>query len=341
MFSTEKDDGRMAERELPAGVLKPVSSKKPMDVGINSIGTIFRDREDPPEKGFRAIAEAGFDTVDFNFEMFSEYDSLLLLDGSCFYDRSPSWLEDYFRPYRKACQDYGLRFSQGHCPFCRCAPPNTPQWDHYVEVIKKCLTLAGFMGIPYMVVHPMIMRPEYTLKEEREANLALGRALTGTAREAGVVICFENMFRSRKGKLYEASCSDAAEAAGYIDELNEAAGEERFGFCLDFGHLTLLGKDVYEFIQTLGSRIRILHLHDNDGIRDLHALPFSFSASFCGEPIADWEGLIKGLRETGYKNAVNFETTSCMYNVPEQLCQATRRYIREIGVYLAGRIGDV
>lgn len=44
-------------------------------------------------------------------------------------------------------------------------------------------------------------------------------------------------------KIYSAICSDIPEACVYIDKLNEIAGEKLFGFCLDTGHLNLLGLD--------------------------------------------------------------------------------------------------
>ena len=104
------------------------------------------------------------------------------------------------------------------------------------------------------------------------------------------------------------------------------------------GHANLLATNVYEFITGMGSRIKALHLHDNNFISDLHSIPYSFSVSWCGQPSTDWEGLLKGLHDTGYSGVINFETGSALYTVPEPLADATRKYIHEIGLYIADRV---
>lgn len=37
-------------------------------------------------------------------------------------------------------------------------------------------------------------------------------------------------------------------------------------FCFDTGHANFVGIDFEKFITTLGNRLKVLHLHDNDGI---------------------------------------------------------------------------
>ena len=64
-----------------------------------------------------------------------------------------------------------------------------------------------------------------------------------------------------------------------IDEMNDKYGAEVMGFCFDTGHANLVGIKFQEFIQTLGSRLKVLHVHDNDGMADLHQVPFTFTRS--------------------------------------------------------------
>ena len=100
------------------------------------------------------------------------------------------------------------------------------------------------------------------------------------------------MFSSYRGKLTEAVCSDPYETVHYIDELNKLADERLFGFCLDVGHATLLGKDLYRFISILGDRLQVLHVHDNNGLQDEHLFPYM--------GITNWDRFCRALGEYNY-----------------------------------------
>lgn len=86
-----------------------------------------------------------------------------------------------------------------------------------------------------------------------------------------------------------------------IDRLNEAAGKECFGFCLDTGHLMLLRLDFRSFIPALGHRIKCLHVNDNDQSYDDHLAPYAGG-------VADWEHFYAEMRKIGYRGTLNFET---------------------------------
>ena len=97
-----------------------------------------------------------------------------------------------------------------------------------------------------------------------------------------------------------------------IDELNEKAGREAFGFCLDTGHMLLVGKRFETFVPILGSRLKTLHLHDNDGVLDRHLAPFAGQLN--------WEDFINSMRDVGYKGDLSFET--CAQIAKSLLCDA-------------------
>lgn len=141
----------------------------------------------------------------------------------------------------------------------------------------------------------------------------------------------------RNAHLMEGMGSDFAESVRLIDELNEAAGEELFGFCLDVGHANLLGKNMYQSLLTLGDRLKILHIHDNDGVSDLHTMPFTFERSW-NESSTDWEGFLCGLKEIGYRGVLNFEVFRLMNSFPQQLHPALLSLLAETGRYFSTKI---
>ncbi|MCR5526581.1 MAG: sugar phosphate isomerase/epimerase [Lachnospiraceae bacterium] len=309
-----------------------------LKTSLQGIGTIFRNIGDSPETGMEKIREAGFECVDFNFEMYGDYDTFAAVDGSCFYDRTLNELKEYFKPCREAAERYGLTFGQAHAPFIDYPEGNEEGYEHFVEITKKVIALAGWMKIPYLVIHPFTFRDAAKKKEEKKVNLQFFCSLIDAAKEADVVICLENLFLMKNGKARDGACSEPGEALEYLHILNANEEKRIFGFCFDAGHAALLGRNIYEFVTRLGDNLRAVHLHDNDGIADLHGIPYTYAGSWGGKPVTDWEGLIKALHKIGYSGTVNFETGSALYCVPEELTDAARRFTHEIGVYLADRI---
>jgi sugar phosphate isomerase/epimerase len=73
---------------------------------------------------------------------------------------------------------------------------------------------------------------------------------------AGSRLVLENVYERHPGELVP-----------LFDDL----ASQGVGFCLDAGHLSAFGKmRLEEWLPPLGSRIRHLHLHDNDGVQDDH-----------------------------------------------------------------------
>ncbi len=316
-----------------------------MNIGLQSLGALrVIDPSRPAEeekKGLRAdfaaIREAGFDAIDFGLECFLDSRSLLDRSCPCFYDRPLEELQEYFLPYRELCAESGLVFSQTHAPFEKCVKEGELR-DHYIEVIEKAIRLTGFLKVPYVVVHPLIMRRLYGAKKEWEDNMALFRRLIPVARESGVMICLENMFDRNPRGVDETVCSGADEAVRYVDELNRMAGEERFGFCFDLGHASLLRRNPRDYVKALGHRLKILHLHDNDGTHDLHALPFTFVAEWGGPFVVNWDGFLEGLAQTGFDGTLSFEAGPGVLCLPEPLKQAGRVYAAACGHYLMEKL---
>ena len=309
-----------------------------LKTGMHILGTVYRNPDDLPFDGFMKLKNAGFDTVDFNFEIFSEYDSLISTDGSCFYDRSLDELKSFFEPYRRAASDCSLELFQAHAPFHDYPEGNKEAFSHLLEMTKKVIYLSGWMGIPYLVIHPFVLKDPKDKAREKVINTAYFSKLIPDAKKAGVTICLENLFVNCAGIIREGICANPYEAVLYIDELNHEAGEERFGFCFDIGHAAMLGSNIHQFLIMLGSRLKVLHLHENDTVSDIHGIPYTHPRYWSGKPTTDWEALISGLRDIHYDGSLNFESGSSLYTAPEELGDAVRTFTHEIGVYLSRRI---
>jgi len=85
------------------------------------------------------------------------------------------------------------------------------------------------------------------------------------------------------------------------------------GVCLDIGHANLQPGRVYEAFSLLAPYVVTSHLHDNDGVSDLHRQP--------GTGAVDWSFVAKALAECPRLQTVENETSALRLKVPiDNLC---------------------
>lgn len=200
-----------------------------------------------------------------------------------------------------------------------------------LESIKTCANA----GAGYLIVHPLPLEaPPGTAWEE---NRSFYLSLAHVARENGVTILLENSSRSLNGHFIRGACAEADQAASWVDSLNEAAGEERFGFCMNTGTYNLCGQSMREAALRLGDRVKAVILRDCDGQQESALLPFT--SVYRGQPKTDWLSLIRGLREIGFDGhlILDFGDTASAFSPlirPQLLALA-----RSVGEYFRWQIG--
>ena len=278
------------------------------------------------------IAEAGFDGVDVSFSRFWTSKEIRS-------DIIPETVEseDAFlgsvAPIGAAAKKNGLKVFQTHAPYPGWA--KTEQTDaHLRDVLRWSVRATAELGAKYMIYHPVKSQPERA--ENWAKTMEVCESLIPAAKQYGVTICLENLFRARKAgditKLVAATGADYETAARKIDELNAFAGEELFGFCLDTGHSLLAGLDVKDVIVTMGSRLKALHVHDNNGISDQHLMPYVGAVN--------WERFVDGLAQIDYRGVLSFETQDVWKLFDYDLMPSVEKLIAETGRMFARRIEE-
>ena len=200
-------------------------------------------------------------------------------------------------------------------------------------MLKKTIMGCDYINCRNLIIHPFFLRYEEHVDPETEwkTNIERYSALIPEAKKYGVTICLENI-SSCNGKIMAACCSDITTACRYVDTLNEIAGQECFGFCLDTGHLLLLGLNVKNAMVQLGDRIKAFHVHDNNGMNDLHVAPYM--------GIQDWDIFVEGLKAIKYDKTMSFETFNAMNKVDKELCPDMLRFIAKTGRIFARRAAE-
>ena len=303
-----------------------------MKVTVQTAGTVWqKDVED----GYRRIAKAGFEGVDFNMDVdISKIKKAAELKDVSDFERSGAELVEYYKPHLDAMKKYGLAMTQAHAPFPPYVAGRRDVLDYMISVYKNVIDFCEMVGCPYLVMHGVKHFTsdieDYALSQELDAYLY--ESLIDTLKDKKIVVCLENIPTPINGKNMESICCNPILAAEQIDRLNEKAGCEAFGFCLDTGHMLLVGKRFETFVPIIGNRLKVLHINDNDGILDRHLAPFA--------GLVNWKDFITAMRNVGYKGDLSFETVYQMVKpgVADGLVDEMLRHIHAIGAYFRDEI---
>ena len=238
-------------------------------------------------KAIELIAKAGFDAWDFSMFKMGR-----LSEGEWGYIISHPFngpnAYKFAKELRKVSDDNGIVCNQSHAPFPICFP-------HIRDLQKKAIEFTAIAGGKYCVIHP-----DNNSSPEENAEFYL--EILPFAKEHGVKIATENMWNwdYEKKVCYPAACTKPDNFNAHLDAVND----DDFVACLDIGHAEMrdLGTSAVEMIKALGTRLKVLHIHDNDLVRDKHQIPFSMNIN--------WESVVKALKEINYDGYFTLEADS-------------------------------
>lgn len=310
-----------------------------LKIGVQTKNVI---RDDFPHEGFTVLKHAGFDCCDFSLNSYLINKDIYQDNLNNFFSRSLGELLEFFRPHRDAAREAGIQINQMHMPYPIYVPRGSDELNAYLwnEVAPKSMEICAFFDCPYIVIHGFKLA-YYLGSEEAEWQKTeeFIDSIAPFAREMGITICIENLYDGIGGHLVEGPCCNARKAVERIDRMNGKYHAEVLGFCFDTGHANLVGIDFERFLTTLDYRLKVLHIHDNDGISDLHQIPFTFTKTRENKPSTDWDGFIRGLRKIHFDKVLSFETAPVLNSFPESMKQDALGFIAKIGEYFAGEIG--
>ena len=242
---------------------------------------------------YRNIRECGFRYVDYD------------LFGTMSSDDAPYMQPDWQRTAsvaRENMEKIGVKALIAHAP---CGEPAAPgMTEKLLERTKRAIEVCVFLGVKNLVYHPG-GQMGMSRKDYLDFNVSYARQLLPTLEKCSVTLLLENVGRWDE-PFYD---HNAEEMLALIREVNHPL----YQACLDTGHLSLADGDQYETITGLGSHLRGLHIQDNFGSlpvsstcrmwrQDLHLPPLMGSV--------DFDDVMTGLKEIGYKGAFNIEPES-------------------------------
>ena len=289
------------------------------------------------EKRYKLASEMGFSAVDLQIE---EWNVGQIYKGETFgfFDRSMEELIEYYGTYQSAAKKYGIEIYQMHAPFPSALIDGTEMNDYIQTVFKKCIRIAAAIDCKYLVAHPIRFADRSTEEQDFEVNLKLFSAYIDSLKENKVMMCLENCYHYFRGRITSISASNSAFLLRLLEKLNEMAGEECFGICYDSGHANITGKDHYKEILAYGKHLKVLHLHDTDGVHDTHLIPYT--GRYLDRQATDWDGILAALAEIGYDGSINFECESAVAAFPENARTDALRLLASIGKSFISKIEE-
>lgn len=299
--------------------------------------------DEHPRDGFSMLRRAGFSCADFSLNRYLKNTDVYKSEINNFFSWPIQDLEAFFSPHKQGAAKEKITINQMHMPYPIYVPGGDKETNDYLRdvVAPKSMEVCAFFGCPYIVIHGYKLT-RFLGSENREweqTELFLD-SLAPMAKEMGLTICIENLYDGVGDHLVEGPCCNAVKAAERIDRINEKFHAEVLGFCFDTGHANLIGIDFENFITTLGHRLKVLHIHDNDGRQDLHQIPFTFTMSRENKSSTDWEGFIRGLRNIRFDKVLSFETAPVLDAFPDEMKEEALGFIAQIGRYFANKVGD-
>ncbi|MBR6427778.1 MAG: sugar phosphate isomerase/epimerase [Clostridia bacterium] len=223
------------------------------------------------EEGFEVIAKSGFDCVDFPLNIYSIASKP---EGNIHRSMYSDDWKSFVKRVVKGLSDNGLEAYQGHA-----------LWGLYTDLQSyippekqyfRQLEAAAMIGIRHLVFHPIPpsvkMNDPSDTKRVMDYNLKWFGELTETAENFGVNIALENTFSHMRNVPGDGLFPFVT--AESMLELAEGLNSGNVSVCLDTGHANVEhGAKTPEIVGKLGKRLKVLHVHDNFGIRE----PFAYS----------------------------------------------------------------
>lgn len=298
-----------------------------------------------PGQGIGDISQAGFDCLLLDLSLFCPADVMeqsgepILHTGASrqtiFLCEHPEELYNSVEPMLEQCRERNVRYTAVRAPYLRRDTKRGDSEALLTRLAEESVAVCGRAGCRYLIVRPLSagILPEKLWERNRAFYLNLAEC----AKKYEMQILLENQCTDYNGHLLRGLCADSGQAVLWIDALNEAAGEERFGFCMDVGVCNICGQNMYDFILALGKRLKAVTLRDCDGNSESALLPFT--AVKRGESRTDWLNLIRGLRETGFDGELImdiYDTASAFSPIlrPELL-----RMAKAVAAYFNWQIG--
>ena len=243
--------------------------------------------------------EIGADAVDFGLDCQNS------LDASSIYSKSEDEIIEYYKAVKAKADELGLIISQTHGRL-RVYFADSQKDAAVIRDARVDCMVTKLLGAPYTVMHAIatsVTGPDAKSDFMHETYDRVFSEILPFAKQYGVKIAIETM-----GDAPVYGCCDFF---GVLSEFKKAFdrissvddNKDYLCCCIDTGHVNKAMRfgnpTPEEFIRTMGSAVKCLHLNDNDTLTDQHKPPKT--------GVINWNEVLSALDEVGYDGVYNLE----------------------------------
>lgn len=272
-------------------------SDKKISIAIGRLQDMFGDM-----RAIEIAAEIGADAVDFD-TCGSRWD---YRKPDSVFSKSDEEIVAYFEAIKKRADELGIMIGQTHGRIAGFR--GDPAWDDAaVKNARLDCLAAKTLGAPVCIMHAVTtihMGADADPQMMRDMNFDWFTSVLPFARQYGIKIATETF-----GDATGLGCCDFfGNADEFIKSYNRICAAEDFAdhfvMCMDTGHSNKATRfnnnpSAGDVIRMLGSKIKALHLNDNDTLTDQHKIPLTGTL--------DWKDILNALDEVGYDGIYNME----------------------------------
>ena len=266
-------------------------------------------RDQSPEQAMMMVKNAGFDSLDFPFSVYS---------GGF---HAPLQREDWrswVRGVAEISNRLSLPITQAHAPWEQNISSDfryERPWEIYYRVMEAC----NMLGCRHLIFHPLRQpdRVDSPAMKQRihDYNVRWFYELLPAAEKFDIILNLENTFDShhtqKPGDL-PYPYTTAEDMLALVRDI----GSNRVKLCLDTGHANIAGQNIPGMIYALRSELATVHLNDNYGAitpvyEDLHLFP--------GYGRIDWDAVFTALKQIGFQGVMNIEPIGELKHLPDSI----------------------
>ncbi len=208
--------------------------------------------------------------------------------------------------FAKRLRSYGLSVNGAHAPLFYPFLFHETDGKAWQGVMLRAMRIAAACGVTDFVMHLGTVvdgEMRYQPAASAEQNIAYLQPYLEQAEQLGLRIDVENgtnqPWDGEDARPLKSVSPGIEELITVTDAVNSTFSKGVCGICFDCGHANLAGLDLPKAIKKIGNRLKVVHVHDNDGSADQHLLPFAGNIS--------WPLVIDALKEIDFRGELALE----------------------------------
>lgn len=260
-----------------------------------------------------AKTQVGVDAVDFTLSDFNSVRSQNPKSHRNYlYAEGEAAVVDYFTEIRAYADSLGLTVAQTHGRGTGLYGDEVADAAWFHDARMDCIA-TRILGAKHCVMHgpPSYLLADASPDTVRDLHFKMFTSAVPYAKENGVKIAYETGGNSGPGYKIFGLLNHADE---FIKAYERVASVEDFRdwfcYCMDTGHSNMAARhegqpSVPDLTRRLGNAVEVLHINDNEGLTDMHAVPMLDADPLTGS--VDWWDFMRALDEIGYEGYYNLE----------------------------------